>query len=247
MSEKQLCECTITCLGRHACELGTWVMPSVEAVKDRTKDALQYLGECFWEEAHTQREIVAALFESIPLIDDPGGIDLFASFYEAMSELGFSSSHNPSHNPIWFKDEIALSNKRLFMALLDEDPYGEPILLKNVTCTSKPKNFDRVLEFMAVLNFHWIGGKYSSTSEIAKLFFPGIGGKVLESWMTEAIDNTLYRIGYSPCSNNGRDKAGVYDDPVWFCDGDERYVLCHNLWRGEEIWPAPNIPDHLKC
>ena len=237
IKDQQLCDCTVDCSGRQSCELGTWVRPDDEKAQLEAREALINLGIWLYDEPRTTREIVVALFESISFADDPNELDLFVGFSQSIEGLGYRSTDGIALYGIWYRDNIALANKKLSLASLKEHPSGKPIKLKNVVCPCMPSNFSRVIEFMAVLNSEWLASGCFHTSQIAEMFFPGASQEAIDSWLTEALDNSLFRIGYSPVSPEG-DDAGVFDDPIWFCDGDSRTSLKHNLWRGEVVHPG---------
>jgi len=233
MTKTQLCECTINCPGRQHCEIGTWVQPDPAAALAQALTGLQPLKDWLHIEPHTTKEIVAAIFGSTPFSEDPCKVDLFSAFSRALEALGFQSVGGNAPDSTWRQIGDDPSAKESIKGPAITTLGEIAICMVSLPLSQMPFGFQRVLEFMVLMNADWLiqGGR--KTSEITKAFFPAASAEVLDSWLIQALDDCLYRIGYSPIGTAEPGEAGVNDDPQWFCDGDSRDFLKHNLWRGE--------------
>jgi len=235
MNDTQHCDCTIICPGRQHCEIGTWVQPDPAAALAQALTAFQPLIDWLHSESHTTKEIVAAIFKSTPFAEDPCKIDLFSAFSRALEALGFQSEGGNAPDSTWRRIGDDPSGKESIKASASITLGEIAIRMVSLPPTQMPFGFQRVLEFMALMNADWLIKGGWKTSEIAEGFFPAASAKVMESWLIQALDGCLFRIGFSPIGKEESGEAGVNDDPQWFCDGDSWEFLKHNLWCGEAI------------
>ena len=232
--QQQLCDSTNHCIGRQFCELGTWVQPQRDIALLQARQALLNLGEWLPTGPHSAHEILAAIFESIQFADDPSKIDLLWCFFDALPDLGYKPGKGQGFDRIWSINESDLQIEApRNWHIWNTEPHGIPVKLKGVNSASKPPQFGRIMELMVFVNYPWLRYGYNKTSDVIKMLFPGASKIAIASWLTQEMDDTLFRVGYSPVSSNEDDKAGVFDDPEWFCDGDPKDALQHNLWHGE--------------
>ena len=233
MNDAHLCDCTVHCPGRQHCEIGTWVEPDPIHALALANEALQDLGEWLYAEPHTTREIVAAIFRSTPFAENPSKIDLFSEFFRSLEGLGFQSTNGVDSSAIWSRNSNELDGEGSRKSPSEINPHGDYLIwMGNRLPFEMPFGFQRVLEFLVLMNYKFPMTGDHRTSEIAEAFFPGVTKEILDAWLIEALDDCLYRVGYAPGTPDGDDKAGVFDDPAWSCDGDAHNFLKHNLWRG---------------
>lgn len=232
MNNEQICNCTAECQGMHLCEIGTWVQPDKAYAQNCAEKALVRLGDWMLQTPRSTREVVAEIFRQTSFVDDPGKIDLFIGFWDAMCALGLEPSSPNILEAVWTSSQFRSDDSRQ-----DEGNSHELKLIpvysqSGISTISKPRNFQRVLEFMVMLSDETLQNFRLKTSEIADLMFPGASKEALDSWLIQAIDDCLYRIGFTPESSTEEDKTGVFDDPCWWCDGDPMEMLHFNLWHG---------------
>lgn len=232
MDNGPLCDCTHECIGRHLCEIGTWMKPEPLMVQEQAREALTGLGDWLYSEPRMTTEIVSAIFSHFQFEESPRAVDLFADFYNALLVHGFTPSSDDILKAVWVPPCCADFQSREEAQESSKNVHPTLIRLLSVAPLCKPANFQRVLEFMVAINSEFLLGKDLRTSEIADMMFPGASKEVLDAWLTQAIDDCLCRVGFTPEGRLGDDKAGVFDDPYWWCDGDPKEMLRFNLWSG---------------
>jgi len=235
MNKTDLCECTIECPGRQFCEIGTWTRPDRSTASSNALDALQSLGPWLHAGPHTSREISSAILNSIPFGDLPDRVDMLFELSSALTMLGYKSTGDPLVEAIWTRIGCDPHLDNSSADATGKASIGKPLCLRIIESANAPKNFQRVLEFMALLNSPFLQGMSLQTSEIMAMFFPDASSEAVDTWLLQALDDCLFRIGYTPYVNDRESNASVSDNPYWFCDGDPNDSLKHNLWRGEAI------------
>ena len=163
MGTEQLCDCTKECPGRHLCEIGTWVRPEKPVAFGCASEALDRLGEWLYMKPRSTHKVVAAIFKQTSFVDDPGKIDLFSEFWNAMCALGFEPSTDNILRALWLPS--LYGNETLAIPGLDNVKTEQlPIICRpGVSVTSKPHNFQRI--FLA-LEAPSIQGQVARVAEV---------------------------------------------------------------------------------
>lgn len=235
MNNVRTCNCTLECIGRQPCEIGSWVAPEREPSLAQARDAIRSLGSWLPSAPRTMHEITAAIFRSICFEEAAKQVDLFWALPDALRELGFEPGKDHGIETLWSMKGSDLHDESSRLSVPWQKPTYTPVCLGGTGTATKPKQFDRVIEFMAAFNLPFLISALHRTSEIARMWFPAASQEVLNSWLIPAMGESLYRIGYTPIRGSGGDNAEVVDDPEWFCDGDPKDALRHNLWNGAEL------------
>jgi hypothetical protein len=234
MNNDKTCNCTIECIGMHLCEIGTWVQPDKAMALSCAENALMLLGDWLFQEPRSTTEVVAEIFKHTSFVDDPCKIDLFIGFWEAMCTLGLEPSSQDILKAVWTPWQHSIDNCRKNEGDSHEPKVMPVVSQPGVSVSSKPRNFQRVLEFMVALSAEMLINRDLKTSKIADLMFPRASEEALDGWLIHAIDDCLCRIGFTPESSTEEDKTGIFDDPYWWCDGDPKEMLHFNLWCGDD-------------
>ncbi len=149
-----------------------------------------------------------------------------------MKELGFKASGDTPKSSLWNPSDRDIDEALPGNSVANHQTNSAVVSQKGLLPAVKPKGVQRVLEFLVYMNAESLNRHCMRTSEIAAMLFPDVDKQVMEGWVIRALDECLYRIGYSPVYDDGTDEADPLSDPEWFCDGDPKDALFFNLWKG---------------
>jgi hypothetical protein len=235
IKEELMCDCTFDCPGISTCEIGTWTKPDLMTACKEAMVAILALGNWAFRHPRSTREMINAILDSEKIVHHPKKIDYLYGFAHAMEELGFVRLGKFLDSTIWHPYEPADGDR---LPGMDEDDSSKvPIVVRQNGSlpVSKPQGIQRVLEFMVFMNAGILNLRHMRTSAVAAMLFPDSDEQVLRNWLIQALDECLYRVGYSPSFDEGIDVADPFGDAEWFCDGDPRDALHFNLWAGEVV------------